>query len=191
MPRDNRIEWGSKPATNVIKGVAYRSGRLIHRIGKGIKISSPNPSDIDETDEVFTLHNVANTASGGGENSGKLIRNRLYNLIVSLEIPAVPTFSVRAILDTGATTCCIDEKSIPAAALEDNTFSVQFTGVNSKQTTNKKLRYGCMTIGDNVFNISYTYAFPMHLRRRHHLLQERHHNPNATNCKNISVCRGN
>ncbi|KAF3781245.1 Polyprotein P3 [Nymphaea thermarum] len=39
----------------------------------------------------------------------------------------------------------------------------QFTGVNSKQSANKKLRYGKMTIGENQFRIPYTYAFPMHL----------------------------
>ncbi|KAF3781246.1 hypothetical protein EJ110_NYTH30613 [Nymphaea thermarum] len=45
----------------------------------------------------------------------------------------------QAILDTGATTCCIDENSVPKEALEDNTFTVQFTGVNSKQSANKHI----------------------------------------------------
>ncbi|KAF3785197.1 hypothetical protein EJ110_NYTH18675 [Nymphaea thermarum] len=69
---------------------------------------------------------TAHAAAGGG---GTIIRNRLYNLAAQIEIPGVKTFSVRAILDTGATTCCIDENSVPKEALEDNTFTVQFTGV--------------------------------------------------------------
>ena len=37
----------------------------------------------------------------------KKIDNRLYNLIVSIEIPGVKRFDIRPILDTGASTCCI------------------------------------------------------------------------------------
>ncbi|KAF3771976.1 Polyprotein P3 [Nymphaea thermarum] len=113
-----------------------------------------------ETNCFIVQAEAAHAAAGGG---GKIIRNRLYNLTAQIEIPGVETFSVRAILDTGATTCCIDENSIPKDALEDNTFTVQFTGVNSQQNANKKLKRGQMAIGENQFRIPYTYAFPMSL----------------------------
>ncbi|KAF3787405.1 Polyprotein P3 [Nymphaea thermarum] len=116
----------------------------------------------NEDNECFILKEAVNTTSGGG-GGGRIIRNRLYNLTVDFKIPEVKTFSVRAILDTGATTCCIDENSVPKEALEDNTFTVQFTCVSSKQSANRKLRYGKITIGENHFKILYTYAFPMHL----------------------------
>lgn len=64
----------------------------------------------------------------------------LYNMIVEFEIPNVPRFKVRATLDMGATTCCIDEASTPNEALEQNSFVVHFSGINSKQTANKKLK---------------------------------------------------
>ncbi|XP_042406400.1 uncharacterized protein LOC121996478 isoform X1 [Zingiber officinale] len=65
--------------------------------------------------------------------------NGLFNLEVEIYIPGIKEFKVHAILDTGATTCCIDQGSIPIEAIEDNTFVVNFSGINSKTTANKKL----------------------------------------------------
>ncbi|XP_042380150.1 uncharacterized protein LOC121972563 [Zingiber officinale] len=87
--------------------------------------------------------------------------NGLFNLIVELSIPGVKSFKVNAILDTGVTTCCIDQASITSEAIEDNTFIVNFSGINSKTTANKKLKYGSMRIGEHTFWIPYTYAFPL------------------------------
>ncbi|KAF3772019.1 hypothetical protein EJ110_NYTH58966 [Nymphaea thermarum] len=120
-----------------------------------------------EADCFILQAETAHAATGGG---GKIIRNRLYNLTAQIEIPGVKAFSVREYLDTGATTCCIDENSVPKEALEDNTFIVQFTGVNSQQNTNKKLKPGQMTIGENQFRIPYTYAFPMFLGGEIHMI---------------------
>ncbi|CAD5192417.1 unnamed protein product [Musa acuminata subsp. malaccensis] len=90
-------------------------------------------------------------------------KNILFNLKVQLEIPNAPIIKVNAILDTGATTCCIDEGAIPREALEKNPYLVHFNEITSKTTTDKKLRGGRMMIGDNSFRIPYTYAFPMKL----------------------------
>ncbi|ATV81254.1 polyprotein [Grapevine badnavirus 1] len=91
----------------------------------------------------------------------KMVRNMLYNFIISIDIPGIDKFSVKAILDTGATTCCIDQESIPKEALEENTYLVRFSGVNSTMTANKKLKGGRMFIGENMFRIPYTYSFPI------------------------------
>ncbi|THU60369.1 hypothetical protein C4D60_Mb07t11940 [Musa balbisiana] len=71
--------------------------------------------------------------------------------------------TINAILDTGATTYCIDKKAVPDAAMEENPYIVHFSGITSKTTANKKLKGGKMTIGDNTFRIPYTYAFTMRL----------------------------
>lgn len=90
-------------------------------------------------------------------------RNGLYNLVVQLEIPGTAPIEVNAILDTGATTCCINEEGLPQSILEENTFEVKLTGANSKMTAWKKLKGGLMKIGDNQFRIPYTFAFPLEL----------------------------
>ncbi|CAL5414831.1 unnamed protein product [Camellia sinensis] len=94
-------------------------------------------------------------------------KNMLYNLSVELEIPGVQKKIVlNAILDTGATTCVVDSASIPSEALEENTYTVEFNGINSQSKANKKLRGGKMYIGDNWFRIPYTYSFPFRLGGR-------------------------
>ncbi|CAL5337204.1 unnamed protein product [Camellia sinensis] len=101
----------------------------------------------------------------GGELKEKK-RNMLYNITVELEIPGVPKTSLNAILDTGATTCVVDSESVPADALEENSYTVEFNGLNSKSKANKKLKGGKMYIGDNWFRIPYTYSFPFCLGGR-------------------------
>ncbi|CAL5351736.1 unnamed protein product [Camellia sinensis] len=101
----------------------------------------------------------------GGEVKEKR-KNMLYNLTVELEIPNLQKISLHAILDTGATTCVVDSESVPADALEENSYTVEFNGLNSKSKANKKLKGGKMYIGDNWFRIPYTYSFPFHLGGR-------------------------
>ncbi|XP_042386968.1 uncharacterized protein LOC121978734 [Zingiber officinale] len=71
--------------------------------------------------------------------------------------------AVNAILDTGATSCCIDKKSVPSQALEKNSYTVMINGVNSRQAANWKLKGGQMMIGENKFRIPFTYSFDMTL----------------------------
>nr|AYH52631.1 ORF3 [Dioscorea bacilliform AL virus 2] len=89
--------------------------------------------------------------------------NKLYNLNVEFNIPNIPPFRVRAILDTGATTCCADEKAIPKDALEESPYRVRFTGVNSTSHSNMKMKAGVMKIGEHFFRIPFTYIFPLKL----------------------------
>ncbi|CAL5335419.1 unnamed protein product [Camellia sinensis] len=93
-------------------------------------------------------------------------KNMLYNITVEIEIPGSKRTTLNAILDTGATTCVVDSDSVPEDALEDNSYTVEFNGINSRSKANKKLKGGKMYIGDNWFRIPYTYSFPFHLGGR-------------------------
>ncbi|CAL5349307.1 unnamed protein product [Camellia sinensis] len=93
-------------------------------------------------------------------------KNMLYNITVEIEVPGSKRTTLNAILDTGATTCVVDSDSVPADALEENSYTVEFNGINSQSKANKKLKGGKMYIGDNWFRIPYTYSFPFHLGGR-------------------------
>ncbi|KAJ1685927.1 hypothetical protein LUZ63_017317 [Rhynchospora breviuscula] len=95
---------------------------------------------------------------------GKRILNRLYNIELIMEIPGAEKFKIQAILDTGATVCCVDQSAVPKEALEPSAYPIQINGVNSSQIANQKLRVGIMAIEENRFKISFTYAFPMEQR---------------------------
>ncbi|THG10530.1 hypothetical protein TEA_000099 [Camellia sinensis var. sinensis] len=79
------------------------------------------------TEKVLAIEEVV----AGGELKEKR-KNMLYNLTVELEIPGLQKIPLHAILDTGATTCVVDSESVPAEALEENTYTVEFNGINSK-----------------------------------------------------------
>ena len=69
--------------------------------------------------------------------------------MVLFEIPNLKPFEIRAILDTGATSCSICQTAVPTEALEDSPYLVHITGVNSRQIASKKLKGGQMVIGEN------------------------------------------
>ncbi|CAL5441627.1 unnamed protein product [Camellia sinensis] len=118
----------------------------------------------EEAEASEQLHAMVETIAQGEVKEKK--KNMLYNLTVELEIPGIQKISLNAILDTGATTCVVDSDSVPAEALEANTYTVEFNGINSESKANKKLKGGKMYIGDNWFRIPYTYSFPFHLGGR-------------------------
>ncbi|KAJ1696695.1 hypothetical protein LUZ63_005207 [Rhynchospora breviuscula] len=95
---------------------------------------------------------------------GNRVLNRLYNIELTMEIPGVEKFKIQAILDTGATVCCVDQNSVPKEALEPSAYPIQINGVNSSQIANQKLKGGMMAIEENRFRIPFTYAFPMEQR---------------------------
>ncbi|KAD6119865.1 hypothetical protein E3N88_11136 [Mikania micrantha] len=90
-------------------------------------------------------------------------RNKLYNLKVYFKIPGVEEFEIPAIIDTGATSCCINEEAIPIKAMEPSPYIVKYSGINSEQLTRKKLKDGIMKIENNSFRIPFTFCFPMKL----------------------------
>ncbi|KAF3772221.1 Polyprotein P3 [Nymphaea thermarum] len=154
--------------------------------GKQCQIDSDTNEEPAQTTEVIFVHHQSAADRGGedddtfnfddspfhvyrcmdesvGATTGRVVRNRLYNLELLIQIEGLPHFNIKAILDTGATTCCVDENSVPANSLEDSAYVASFTGVNSEQRSSKKLKAGKMSIGENIFFIPYTYALPMRL----------------------------
>nr|WOJ52281.1 polyprotein [Fig badnavirus 1] len=116
---------------------------------------------IQEPEEVNYLGEDEKILAAGTEEKKKFVKNMLYNFDIEFEIPDVSRFRVRAILDTGASTCCINEGAVPKEALEESPYEVQLNGVNSVQKTKKKLKYGRMMIGMNTFRIPFTYSLPL------------------------------
>nr|GEY01348.1 RNA-directed DNA polymerase [Tanacetum cinerariifolium] len=89
------------------------------------------------------------------------ITNQLYNVKVEFEIPSCPIFGTTAIIDTGASACCINKKVIPEEALEPLTQTVFFNGLNSRHQATHKIKQGYFLIEGNKFKIPLLYAFDM------------------------------
>ncbi|CAH1414763.1 unnamed protein product [Lactuca virosa] len=90
------------------------------------------------------------------------ITNSLYNVKVEFDIPNCPAFGIGAIIDTGASACCINKKVIPEEALEPLNHSVFFNGLNSRQQATHKIKQGYFLIEGNKFKTPLIYAFDMH-----------------------------
>nr|GEX70461.1 RNA-directed DNA polymerase [Tanacetum cinerariifolium] len=89
------------------------------------------------------------------------ITNQLYNVKVEFEIPNCPMFGTTAIIDTGASACCINRKVIPEEALEPLTQTIFFNGLNSRQQATHRIKQGYFLIEGNKFKIPLIYAFDM------------------------------
>ncbi|GJW38294.1 Orf y [Tanacetum coccineum] len=101
--------------------------------------------------------------SGNATTSPKVrkITNQLYNVKVEFDIPSCPMFGTTAIIDTGASACCINKKVIPEEALEPLTQIVFFNGLNSRQQATHRIKQGSFLIEGNKFKIPLIYAFDM------------------------------
>nr|GEX38205.1 TPA: orf y [Tanacetum cinerariifolium] len=101
--------------------------------------------------------------SGNAAASPKVrkITNQLYNVKVEFEIPSCPMFATTAIIDTRASTCCINKKVILEDALEPLTQTVFFNGLNSRQQATHSIKQGSFLIEENKFKIPLIYAFDM------------------------------
>nr|GEZ65810.1 RNA-directed DNA polymerase [Tanacetum cinerariifolium] len=87
------------------------------------------------------------------------ITNQLYNVKVEFEIPNCPMFGTTAIIDTGASACCINKKVMPKEALEPLTQTVFFNGLNSRQQATHRIKQEYFLIEGNKFKIPLIYAF--------------------------------
>ncbi|GKF80717.1 RNA-directed DNA polymerase [Tanacetum coccineum] len=74
------------------------------------------------------------------------ITNQFYNVKVEFEIPNCPMFGTTAIIDTGASACCINKKVIPEDVLEPLTRTVFFNGLNSRQQATHRIKQGSFLI---------------------------------------------
>ncbi|GJY84042.1 Orf y [Tanacetum coccineum] len=101
--------------------------------------------------------------SGNATTSPKIrkITNQLYNVKVEFDILDCKAFGTTAIIDTGASACCINKKVIPKEALEPLTQIIFFNGLNSKQQATHMIKQGYFLIEENKFKIPLIYAFDM------------------------------
>lgn len=95
--------------------------------------------------------------------------HRLYAMDVTI-MNCSKEFKVKAILDTGATVCCINSRFLPKEAIETLSYTVNFNGINSRQSTNTKLKPGTMRIAGQVYPIPFTYCLEMQLKDNIELL---------------------
>ena len=144
----------------------------IHDKGKKKLIEETDEEEADEEITVnanvvfldYSAYKVEETKAESSHHRYRKIDNKLYNMVVTMDIPGIKQFDIRAILDTGASTCCVCQTAVPEDAIESSDTTVQITGVNSKQIVNKKLKGGQIIIGENRFRIPYTYCFPMGMK---------------------------
>ncbi|GJV64770.1 Orf y [Tanacetum coccineum] len=104
-------------------------------------------------------HHFGNTAA---VLKVKKVTNQLYNVKVEFEISSCPAFRTTAIIDTGASTFCINKRVVPKEALEPLTQIVFFNGLNSRHQATHRLKQGSFLIKGNKFKIPLIYAFNMH-----------------------------
>nr|ARD08905.1 hypothetical protein [Alhagi bacilliform virus] len=98
-------------------------------------------------------------------NGEKKAINKLFFVQVEFEITdaqgKLVKFSAKAVIDTGATVCCINEQVVPKSALMDAGMEATFYGVNSTTISKQRLRTGKMFLGNNWFYIPYVYSLPL------------------------------
>ncbi|GJW99631.1 Orf y [Tanacetum coccineum] len=89
------------------------------------------------------------------------VTNNLVQCKVEFDIPNCKAFGTTAIIDTGASACCINKRVIPEEALEPLNQTVVFNGLNSSQQATDKIKQGYFQIEGNKFKIPLIYAFDM------------------------------
>ncbi|KAL0917688.1 hypothetical protein M5K25_012768 [Dendrobium thyrsiflorum] len=102
-----------------------RKELLLHDKGKRIV------DDEAEGEAEAGVKILNETLKEHAEKPKRKILNKLFNIIISFEVPEVPEFKIRAIIDTGATSCYISIDDVQEEAREALTYSVVFNGVNS------------------------------------------------------------
>ncbi|KAI3773704.1 hypothetical protein L1987_48234 [Smallanthus sonchifolius] len=86
------------------------------------------------------VHTAKKTDEGKQTKVRKIINNQLYNVEVEFDIPNIKLFKVKAIIDTGATSCCINKSAVPVSSLEAMERTIYFNGLNSRQPSNQKMK---------------------------------------------------
>ncbi|GKE62389.1 Orf y, partial [Tanacetum coccineum] len=89
------------------------------------------------------------------------ITNQLYSIKVEFKIPDCLMFGTTAIIDTGASSYCINKKVIPEDAVEPLTQTVFVNCLNSRQQATNRIKQGSFLIEGNKFKIPLIYAFDM------------------------------
>ncbi|AVA17861.1 polyprotein [Birch leaf roll-associated virus] len=110
-------------------------------------------------------HTVAVNEEAVNQAYGKVALNRLYNMVVEFEIPQedgpLLKFKLRAVLDTGATCCCVKLSALPEEAIMDSAMVSNFNGINSSQVARKRMKPGKMIIEGHSFKAPFIWAIQM------------------------------
>ncbi|ACV74337.1 putative polyprotein [Pelargonium vein banding virus] len=112
-------------------------------------------------EESSTIHCEEDEFGASAAVTGRKVINRLYNVKILFTIPNVKPFTLNAIVDTGATSCCADIRAIPEEALEELNYTVNFFGVNSESQARHKIKGGQISMGESNFRLPFIYAFKM------------------------------
>nr|QUS52904.1 polyprotein [Theobroma cacao] len=121
---------------------------------------------IIQEDHLGMLTEVARSAQ-----HGQVIKNSLFNFDLVIHIHGLQkTYPVRAILDTGASKCCVDPRAIDDNAIEKCLWPVEIKGINSISKAEYKLKVGYFEINNNKFPTAFTYVFPMGMTDGVHML---------------------
>lgn len=131
------------------------------KLEESAKVLIEQPMTADELAKAVVEHEHV---KNGTHQIAKRVTNRLYNLKVEFEVPRVCPFSLNAILDTSATTCCINKNVVPKGSLEELSYTVHFNGLNSRQPTNLRIKKGIFHIRENKFQIPFIYELEMNDR---------------------------
>ncbi|KAK7339037.1 hypothetical protein VNO77_19679 [Canavalia gladiata] len=133
---------------------------------------STQPQDLFKQNNQFELEDI--TEEDEQEVAGlALIQaqgkkqpvNGLYNFLVQFFVKGCSPFTLRAVLDTGATTTCIHITDVPKEALMESGSATIVSGLNSEQYATKKIKQedSKMMIDDHSFRVPFTLCFPMNL----------------------------
>lgn len=102
--REGKQEWRPEPKkTRASQGIVIKEGL--------------QPSE-EQEEEIIAFWEIL---AHGNEAAQPKRRNNLYNMEVILLIDGEEEVKLKAILDTGATSCCIDENAVNKRLLEPNT----------------------------------------------------------------------
>nr|WDR24967.1 polyprotein [Camellia sinensis badnavirus] len=120
----------------------------------------------EQYDASASINTIVETTKVVNAVERPITKNRLYNVEVELQISEVKPFSVKAIIDTGATTCLIDEKIVPKEAMDKLNYTIDFNSINSMTKSNLRLKDGKMFLGEQWFRIPFTYILPFQSSER-------------------------
>nr|QEG78874.1 polyprotein [Bougainvillea chlorotic vein banding virus] len=120
-----------------------------------------NPEDDQSIHSQHSVKKYEFDALVNIERPGQL--NKLYNFKCEIQCNGGSPFTAQAILDTGASVCCICTSITPRNCLVE-TKEASFNGVTSSSKCNQRLARGTFKIGDHVFQIPLVYALQMNPR---------------------------
>nr|GEX70462.1 putative polyprotein [Tanacetum cinerariifolium] len=159
------LVWDLTDALKIIDQLKAKQMKLEEEKDKEIKVqfSKEEFPPLGNSQIVRPFMEAEAHYSGSTTTALKIrkITNQLYNVKVKFETPNCLMFGTTTIIDTGASTCCINKKVIPEEALEPLTQTVFFNGLNSRQQATHRIKQGYFLIEGNKFKIPLIYAFDM------------------------------